>query len=1086
MSEISEASGPYVVGIGASAGGLEALEAFFKSVPPDCGLAFVVVQHLSPDFKSLMNELLARYTTIRVSRVDKEVSLRPNTIYLIPPKKDLAVKGCRLLPIDQSADVKVRLPVDHFFRSLAAAHGSKSIGVVMSGTGRDGTGGCTAIREVGGLVIAQDPSSCRFEGMPRSIIRHSLQDVVLPPAQMIEHILKHTNRCRVALADDDLEHQPDKLRVITDLLKTVEGLDFSQYRPSTIARRTQRRVKIHHLLGIDDYIHLLKDNRQELGRLHGELLIGVTNFFRDKHEFRYLRSAVIPRIIRLAQERGDDTIRVWIAGCSTGEEAYSIAISIMEYLDSEQISLGVKVFATDVDHQALEVAVTGEYPERILEDLGQDLAKKYFLRRDGGFRACARLRSAIVFSRHDATQDPPFTRMHLISCRNVLIYFQPELQAKSLSLFHFGLATRGILFLGKSESLGNLHGEFRALSPDNKMFEKIRDVRLPLASDIGTLKTPLHLSGSIPKSLRKATLGGLSSELGGSGLSGVHEAILNRYMPPCVLVDEHYDLLHVFADASRFLEFPVGKSTLNVLKILNPDVSLALGSALARCAKTSEEVLFTGIESSADHGKSVDIRVEPFELDGRRERAYLVTFDEQQRPKPTVSVKPEVFDKNVHCLEQVSNLEDQLRGTRETLQSTIEELETTNEELQSANEELMSSNEELQSSNEELQSVNEELFTVNAEYQSKIDEISQVNRDIDFLLSSSRIAMVFLDEDLKIRRFNKEMRAIVGVLDHDIGRRISDLTFSFCGDQVISQVLRVAKSGVEQAQEIRYQGVDYLVKAVPYPYLNAFPDLHGSTKKSRGTGVVLSFVDVSAVKEVGDLRRLNEDAEEFSYIVSHDLQRPIRGLMQYASAIIDDVDTGDDRLRESISESARGVGAELDLLTKMHDQLLSYSRLRTRGGEFRPFQPEVMIHEVLARMRHDVNHVDVTMNILPKKLHGDFVQFKELFRYLLENCVVHHTHKSKLRITITTANKGGAWEFSVGDNGSGFVGIAPSKAFELFRGDPDKRKDGCLGVGLALSRRIVHRHGGEIWVQSSSDKGSTVRFTLPEEGDPKF
>ncbi len=1063
-----------VVGVGASAGGLEALEAFFKQVPLDTNLSFVVIQHLSPDFKSLMDELLSRYTELRIQKVDREVLIRPNFIYLIPPKKNLSIKNGRLIPTDQDASLQLRLPIDYFFISLAEEFGDKAIGVVLSGTGCDGTRGCAAIREADGFVIVQDPQSCQFDGMPKSVIRQNLQDVTLRPEQMPEAILKYLQKERGDLDLTHLENEPDKLREIITLLQSVEGLDFSDYRPSTIVRRIERRVKLNHFDSLADYIRLINEDKSELRQLHGELLIGVTRFFRDSEDFEALRNSIVPTIVKQAIENKDETIRVWVAGCSTGEEAYSIAICFLEYFHERDISLGLKVFATDVDKEAIEIGARGKYPESIIEDVGPKFIEKYFLKRDAFYEAKAKLRRSIIFSYHNATKDPPFTKMHLISCRNMLIYFQPPLQAKTLSLFHFGLAKKGILFLGKSESLGNLASEFRNIQ--YKFFEKVRDVKLALANEMG-LSRPLvnsRIATQEVKDLYSSRSYGIKEQ----PANYIYEKLLNKYVPPCLLIDENYELLHIFGNAGRFLDFPVGKSTLSVLKIMDKDLLLALSTAVTRSTKLEEEVLFTNIRSQNFPDRVFNLRVEPFLFKNHHQlKTYLVAFEENREDSPIVKATGESYHSSTHSFEQINNLEEQLQSTKETLQATIEELETTNEELQSTNEELMSSNEELQSSNEELQSVNEELFTVNSEHQSKIEEITQVNYDIDFLLSSSKIATMFLDETLRIKRFNSEIQKIVSVLDHDIGRPITDLTFNIANDLILKLILEVNRTGKTRTEDFEKDGISYLVKCVAYEYKK---DEGTGGKVRQRNGVVLSFIDVTSINEIRDLTRLNSEAEEFSTVVSNYLVEPVASLKGFTTELSKNSKAGEKAIRNFLRKNNEVLSDDVDLLERMVAALQRYSELRVAPKIMRKFEVKKVLRDACGNLKELISGAEVTFLDVPETLVGEAKYFEELMAELIVNPFVHNRSRRKLRVEVSAKRKDGFWEFLVEDNGSGIVAQETNKIFDLFQTSLAKSSKKHLGIGLALARRILNRYGGQIWVADSSSKGTKIAFSYPD------
>ena len=1075
---------PYVVGIGASAGGLEALEKFFQAFPTNSGLSFVVIQHLSPDFKSLMVELLARHTDMNIYRVDETVTIKPNCIYLIPPKKNLSIKGSKLIPSDQDPSLNIRLPIDSFFTSLAKQYESNAIAVILSGTGSDGTRGAASIKEREGFVLAQDPATCKFDGMPKSVIKQGIPDKMGSPEQLVDIILKYTRYSYGGFEYIDLEKESDKFRVVTSLLQTIEGLDFASYRPATIARRIERRVKINHLKSLDEYIHLLRSDVKELRFLHGELLIGVTRFFRNTEAFEHLKKVIIPRIIEEA--RDDNVIRVWTPGCSTGQEPYSVAMCFLEYFSENKIIKDLKIFATDVDREALEIASAGKYPDSVMEEIGEERMMQFFVKGDSYCEVKSKLRRVIIFSHHNTVKDPPFTNMHLISCRNLLIYFQTNLQARAISLFHFGLKNNGILFLGKSEALGELAPEFNTLQPTLKFFQKLRDVKLAMVSEINMAARQYSGARNVQPLKQQFYQDTRRKE---PGLSPIYEKLLRQYVPPGILMDENYQLLHTFGDASQYLDVPKGKSTFNILKMLDQDISVALSTAVGRAIKTEQEVHFKEISRSTSGGNKFNIKVRPFPVAYPNQlRKFMVLFEEIKSGNSedqNDAVDIQVYNAQIHVREQVTNLEEQLLSTRESLQATIEELETTNEELQSTNEELMSSNEELQSSNEELQSVNEELYTVNTEHQSKIDELTQANNDIDFLLKSSNIGTMFLDEDLRIRRYNQDIQSIVNVMPHDVGRPITDITFNFAHDRVVAQILKVARAGKAYSFEIVHRGVAYLVKSMPYRMKKTL-DAHKGDSYDNKNGVVLSFMDVSSLNEAKELKRLTEDAEEFNFVVSHDLRKPLRHLTQAVGRIhgaIESKQVDKSKLHSEASEVTNSV----EELTAMLDSLLKYSRLRTRGSQFTKFKPLDIVNTVREEMRTKLKNVDLKVENLPNSIRADAEQFSDLLKNLFQNIIDHCSGTKGIEITFTAKQKDDFWEFSVGDNGPGLKGIDAKKAFEIFyKNSPDGNDDKSrLGVGLAYSKRIIDRHGGEIWIEDNNLSGVTVSFTMPEYGQPR-
>jgi two-component system CheB/CheR fusion protein len=1038
----------YIVGIGASAGGLEALETFFKTTPPDTGLTFVVIQHLSPDFKSLMDDLLSRHTTMKIIRVDEDTKIFPNCVYLIPPKKNLTIRGDILSPTDFAPNTQLRLPIDHFFVGLAEEYGHRAIAVILSGTGSDGTRGATAVRENAGLVIAQDPSSCKFDGMPTSIVRAGIADYILPPDQIpgtIVDYVTHSAGADRTIRESVYERDVDKVGIILNLLRSVDGVDFSSYRISTVARRIERRVKHHSLRGLDEYIELLGRDPRELEILHGEMLIGVTRFFRDLESFELLKSRVIPYICEPSRT---DPVRIWTAGCSTGEEAYSVAILFLEHFRETGISFDFKVFATDIDRDSLAVAQAALFDASAVVDVPPDILERYFVRQEGKFLVNAHVRKRILFSHHNVVKDPPFTRLDLVTCRNLLIYFQGQLQLKALSMFHFGLRPKGYLFLGSSETLGEIADEFDVISAQTKMFQKRRDVRLAMGM-IG-MAPPLSYD-HVPTQMNRPALRQIppASE---SRLLQVYETLLNEFVPPSLLVNENLTIQHVFGMASDVLEVGSGRASFEVSKMLPRELAVSVAAAVAQCTKTLLAVTFNNISCKVrEQQRSFDIVVRPLGggalsristgnvflvlLITKHERAASVSLVESQEDT--------AFQLSDHVAERIMDLEEQLQVTRETLQSTIEELETTNEELQSTNEELMSSNEELQSANEELHSVNEELYTVNSEYQNKIRELMEANSDIEFLVNSSRIGIIFLETDLSIRRFTPGVSSLISLRSHDVGRPITELTFATEHVQIIDMIKAVQSKELNQSREVVLGKTTYLVDV--------------SLQNSQSIGkpsIVLSILDVSSIKEASELRRTFLDFEQFTSFVSHDFQKPISRLSLEISELLEILPKNE----HVLSRCGERIQATTFLLNAMVKKLLDYARVRTRGNAFENCDAEAVVREA-ARLA-GLTEGQLQCDPLPF-VFGDSEQLIRVFQILFENSVMHSKRGDALEVCVKCNSTAGNADFIVYDNGPGLPLSPGEDSFRVF----NRLSDGDanhLGVGLAIARRILQRHRSDL------------------------
>ncbi len=849
-AEFRTASGPfpggnspcdYVVGLGASAGGLEALERFFDHLPPDTGMAFVVVQHLSPDFKSLMDELLARHTLIPIHRVEDGMAVEPNAIYLIPPKKEMIISGGRLLLTDKDPGQGLNLPIDIFFRSLAQDFGPRSVGIVLSGTGSDGSRGIRAIHECGGLVMAQSEETAKFDGMPKSALETGVVDFALPPELMGETLLKWTRKplgTGLEKFKEGAAVSVDGMNAVFSLLRGECGVDFSHYKPNTVARRIERRLLMNQCSGLDEYVRQLTDDRVELNALYRDLLIGVTKFFRDREAFERLAAdAVQPLVARL---RDGDPLRAWVAGCATGEEAFSIAILVHEAMAEIGRSLDVKIFATDVHRASLDFASAGVYPEASLSEVGQRRLDRYFSRHASGFQVVPELRKMIVFAPHNIIRDAPFTRLDLISCRNLLIYLQPQAQKKVISLFHFGLKTGGVLFLGPSESPAEVLDEFEPVDGHWKIYRKRRDIRLP-----AELRLPLSPGGA---HVRGALVHAAPPGLPDLRLVRAYDALLDEYVPPSLLINERREVLHVFSGAGKWLTPPDGRPSNDLLDMVDRALKPALAGAIHRAVKEGKPVIYTGVSlPAAEGGGQFKLTVRPVAA-GEADPPCLLISLETMSQAPLAVAPSEEVDIGRVSREQLQTLEAELRYTKENLQATVEELETSNEELQATNEELVASNEELQSTNEELHSVNEELYTVNAEYQRKIAELTELTDDMDNLLQCTDVGTVFLDHDLCIRKFTPQVARIFRILPQDVGRPIDSFTHHLQHDGLLNDLAAVLKSGTRIEKEVcDRQGTWFLLRILPYQ------------SKGRVEGVVLTLVDISLLKRAEkDLRLMSK------------------------------------------------------------------------------------------------------------------------------------------------------------------------------------------------------------------------------------
>lgn len=822
----------YVVAIGASAGGLEAIEAFFRHMPAEHPCAFVVIQHLSPDHKSLMVEILTKRTVMPVHRAEDGMRVLAGNVYLIPPKKNLTIFHGTLVLTDPDHSVGLNLPIDIFLRSLAEDQGEKAVAIIMSGTGSDGMRGVRAVKQAGGMIMVQSEASAKFDGMPRAAISTGLSDFVLAPDRMPAQLIAFTKHIALTPADDgsDDHEAPSVMASLFALLRDQCKVDFSYYKSSTVMRRIERRMTVNQVADIDDYVRFLRETPAEVNSLYRELLIGVTNFFRDPDVFGRLETEVIPRLIGATEGR---ELRAWVAGCSTGEEAYSLAMLIRECLERAGESRDVKVFATDVDREAIRFAATGLYPESVVADLPLSYLSKYFFRKDDHFQVSRTIREMVVFAQHNLIKDPPFTNIDLISCRNVLIYFQPALQMQVMGFFAFSLAPGGFLVLGTSETTGDAAASFDVVDAKYKIYRSKASSGAATAYR-GPTDTRIH-------EMRGRFLAARRTDRAADNrlLERLIEAAQDEYLPTTIVVNDQLEIQHVAGNAEGLFRFPTGKPSLDLDRVAVRELAMPLATGIQRAFRERADIRFSGIRVKREPQPlmvDVHIRILP---EGRGQVPLAAVFlgtagDKSGQPAPPTAS----FDVTQEAEQRIRDLEQELQFARENNQATMEELETANEELQATNEELLASNEELQSTNEELQSTNEELHTVNAEYHSKIVELTELNNDVDNLLGASQIGTLLLDENLVIRRFSASVTAVFRLIDSDVGRPITHITH-FMRDFDPFEVLRDAlRSGRRQEWEVSTaEDTWYLMRCVPY-----------AVNPTVFSGLVVTFVEISRLK----------------------------------------------------------------------------------------------------------------------------------------------------------------------------------------------------------------------------------------------
>ncbi len=823
-----------IVGIGASAGGLEALEQFLGHVPANSGMAFVIVQHLDPTRKGIMPELLQRGTGMKVFQVKNRTKVRPNCVYVIPPNKSMSILHGDLHLLEPDAPRGLRLPIDYFFCSLAQDQQERSIGVILSGMGSDGTLGLRAIKEKAGVVLVQQPSTAKFDGMPRSAIDAGLADIVAAADELPAKIVAYLQRTPLVAKSDELlqDKSQSALSKAVILLRAHTGNDFSLYKKNTLYRRIERRMGIHQISKMPSYIRYLQENSQELELLFKELLIGVTNFFRDPAAWDDLRERAIPEL--LASRAPGHTLRAWVPGCSTGEEAYSLAMVFKEALDEikPKNNFALQIFATDLDCDAIAKARQGVFTDSIAADVSPERLNHFFTKEAHGYRVRKEIREMVIFAPQNLIMDPPFTKLDILCCRNLLIYLSPEMQKKLMPLFHYNLSPGGILFLGSAETVGGFTNLF---APSGK-FRLFRRITSAQRSD------PVEFPSvfSVPAAGGPETRSALKPSLSLQSLAD--QLVLQRYAPPAALVNETGDIFYISGRTGKYLEPAAGKANWNIFAMIREGLRYELAGAFPKALRQKEIVALHGLKVATTNGEQfVNVTIQQLEEPGPLQGLVMIVFTDVPAPVQIHATgrtpKSAVHSPRLLALQrELQAAREEARLRRDEMQISQEELRSSNEEMQSTNEELQSTNEELTTSKEEMQSLNEELQTVNTELQSKLDELSRSNNDMKNLLNSTDIATLFLDNKLNVRRFTTQTTKIIKLIASDVGRPITDLASELRylelpeDAQTVLRTLTPAEKAIS-AKDGRW----YTVRIMPYRTLD-----------DRIDGVVITFSDISA------------------------------------------------------------------------------------------------------------------------------------------------------------------------------------------------------------------------------------------------
>ncbi len=825
-----------IVGIGASAGGLEALELFFRNMPKDNGMAFVVIQHLDPKYTGIMPELLQRITPMTVVQVKDHLEVKPNSVYVIPPNKSMSLLNGTLHLFEQVETSGLRLPIDIFFRSLSVDREERSIGIILSGMGSDGSLGIKAIKEKNGIVLVQEPSSAKFDGMPRSAVGAVVPDIVAPaqelPAKLIAFLNYYPYPKAKTPVDMDAK-QLNSLGKIIILLREQSGNDFSLYKKNTLIRRIERRMGIHQLSKMHNYVRFLQENPKEVEILFKELLIGVTSFFRDVPVWEKLKEEIFPKLIDKAPD--GYILRAWVAGCSTGEEAYSLAIVFREALDKVKNykRIALQIFASDIDVISIETARKGYFYSNISVDVPPELLKKYFIPDGEGYRVNTSIREMVVYAPQNVIKDPPFTKLDFLSCRNLLIYMEPELQKKLFSLFHYSLNADGVMLLGSAESIGNGNKGFKELDHKLKIYQRSGS---NTGNELADFPSPFH------EKIAKTTEIAPPPKADENIHSLAEQILLARFAPASVLVNNEGDIIYVSGRTGKYLELSAGRANWNIHVMARKNIDSVLPGAFRKAMQNYDPVKLSHIKVGINGSTQfVNVTVQRIESPAKLKGMFLVVFtdapaaDVGSVKKINTGKRRGITGREKEAEAELQRCDENLQSLREEMQTSEEELKSTNEELQSSNEELQSTNEELTTSKEEMQSMNEELQTVNAELQSKVSEFIAASDDMKNLLNSTEIATLFLDKELNIRRYTESAVNVIKLRKTDIGRPFTDLVSDLDYPNIEDDARQVLNSLVKKEAVITTKDKRFFnVRIVPF-----------RTIDDRIDGIVMTFVDVT-------------------------------------------------------------------------------------------------------------------------------------------------------------------------------------------------------------------------------------------------
>lgn len=1074
-----------IAGFGASAGGLEAFSSVLKHLDPNLGMAYVLVMHLSPTFKSSLAEILQSKTKMEVHTVKNGMEVKPNNVYVIPPNAFMSLVDGHLKLGPRALSTIGNFAVDYFLTALASSYKNKSIGIILSGTATDGTVGLKAIKAEGGITFAQDDTA-KFPGMPKNAYDSGYADFQLSPEDIAKELAELAKHPYAVLASHKIatQHQNERidteaLKKILSLVKVKTGVDFFlNYKQASLYRRIVRRTALNKCRSLEDYYAVLEANEKEVHELYNDFLINVTNFFRDPDFFATLDNEVFPSIVK---RKTADPIRIWVAGCATGEEAYSIAISLTEYLEKTKLNVTFQIFGSDLDARAIEKARIGIYPISTLQNVSQHRFKRFFKKLDGHYQIEKNIREACVFSHQNLLKDPPFSRMDLISCQNVMIYLETDPQQKLLQTFHYALKPEGYLFLGKSESLGGAIDLFESLDKKVRIFTRKAAASPPLEFTTQT-PSPAFIRGAKPVFLPA------KSDIE----NDVSKILLTRFVQPSLVLNSNLNIIHFFGVISPYLNPIAGKASLSVLKMIRGDMLIDLRALLHQARKTEKTVSKEGIKSydkQLEHEVTIEVIPRRYE----NELFYLVVFKEDSFRTPQKIDKRKKNQKHADRTKlTIIQLEDELMQARELVRTTNEEYETTFEELQSYNEETQSSNEELQSLNEELetskeelQSANEELTTINDELQKRNVELRESQNYAKAIVDTVNNPFLILTSNLQVKSANRSFYETFkltpdkteGNFIYELGGHTWDIPVF---RKNLNELLEKKTTFLEFQLKHYFPGVGELVFIV-----NAY---RLSNEDGKENLILLAFINISDVLKANhDLKQLNEHLEQFAYVTSHDLQEPIRKIQTFSHYLSEH-----GNMDNFIAKYVDKINVTAVRMSVLLRDLLSYSvLLKNREKEFVMVDLNETVKNVCKDLELLIEEKTAVLQIesLPEVL-GEPVQINQLFYNLIGNALKFSTIKPTIDISAERASlkdlrRHGLNEdkhfvrICVKDNGIGFDQKYAEKIFAIFQRLQDKPDIKGSGIGLAICKKIVEDHGGAIFAESKENKGATFWILLP-------